>query len=122
MTWADFWATVLPPFLSFLAVLVTVSLGWAARAIQRRTGIAVEEKDMLALHSALMTGVQSAMSKATAVSGTPVSPAIIRSAVEYAQTSVPDAMRRLKPSVEILRSLAEAKASQVETSAKPKPC
>lgn len=115
MSWPEFWAEVLPPLLSFLAVLVTVTLGWAARAIQRRTGIALEEKDMVALHSAITTGVQAALNK-----GAPSDPAIVRSAVEYAQKSVPEAMHRLKPSVEILRSLAEAKA-QVETT-KTKPC
>lgn len=115
MTWPEFWAQVLPPLLSFLAVLVTVTLGWAARAIQKRTGIALEEKDMVALHSAITTGVQAALNK-----GAESDPAVIRSAVEYAQKSVPDAMHRLKPSVEILRSLAEAKA-QAETS-KTKPC
>lgn len=116
MTWTDFWATVLPPFLSFLSVLVTVALGLAARALQRRTGIALEEKDMVALHSALMTGVQAALNK-----GAASDPVVVRSAVEYAQRSVPDAMRRLKPSAEILRSLAEAKASQIEP-IKTKPC
>lgn len=116
MSWAQFWAEVLPPLLSFLAVVVTVALGWAARAIQKRTGIALEEKDMVALHSAITTGVQSALNK-----GAASDPAIVRSAVEYAQKSVPEAMHRLKPSVEILRSLAEAKA-QVETSKSTKPC
>jgi len=96
-----------PLLLQALGIIGTALLAWIGTAIQARTNSIKQANYREALHSALNTG---ALAAATAPN-TNVR-AIASEAVEYANKSVPDAIKALRPSVEVMSTLARAKASQ----------
>lgn len=95
-----------PHFLELLGALVAALISWAAVAVQRKWGLDIEARHREALHSALMTGARMALDRALS----PQSAAEL--AVAYARESVPDAMRKLQPSPEVLANLARAKLAE----------
>ncbi|WP_406736921.1 hypothetical protein [Thioclava sp. GXIMD4215] len=99
-------AALMPHILQLLALGVTALVGWIAAEVKRRFGIEIEARHREALHSALMTGAQLALARLGAGAGPT---ALTQAAVDYARTSVPDAITRLGPSAQVLQDLAEAK-------------
>ncbi|MER5171574.1 hypothetical protein [Thioclava kandeliae] len=101
-------AALAPYIMQLLALAVTALVGWIAAEVKKRFGVEIEAKHREALHSALMTGAQLALSRLGAAAGTT---ALTQAAVAYAKTSVPDAIAKLGPSAAVLQDLAEAKVS-----------
>lgn len=98
---------LLPHLLELASALLAMSIGWAALRFHAWTGIQIEARHRDALHSALMTGARAALSR-----GLPVQQAVDY-AVGYAQTSVPGAVAKLRPSEPVLQQLARAKLQEV---------
>jgi hypothetical protein len=117
MTRDEFFATVVPALLSFLSVALPALLAWIGTIFKSWKDKQNEATDRQALHSALTTGIQSAEQK---YRGSPDLPAKdkVAYAIDYAQKSVPDAIRNLKASTETLVKLTQSKLQQEEK----KPC
>ena len=97
---------IAPHILELIAGLLSAMIGWAAMAAQRKWGLDVEARHREALHSALMTGARMALDRA-------LSPASATDlAISYARVSVPDAIKALRPSGEVLVNLARAKIAE----------
>ena len=96
-------AALAPHLLELIAALATAIIGWLAAQAKARWGLEIEARHREALHSALMTGVRHALSE-----GAQGRTAIAEAAVDYVQTSVPDALAALKPQPDQLKDMAEA--------------
>ncbi len=96
-------AAALPAVVAGLGSILAIIINRAAGVAQVRWGIEIEARHREALHSALMSGVRSALS--AGVSG----PGVIVAATAYAEASVPDAIRALKPTPDVLKAIAESK-------------
>ena len=99
-------ATTVNLILGILAPILTALIGWAAAAINRKTGIDVEEKHRLALHSAIMTGVRLALANGMSKE------AVVTAALDHARLSVPDAINALGAGKTVLINIAEAKMQE----------
>lgn len=99
---------LLPHILEILGAFLTVVIGWAANTVRQRWGIQIEQAHREALHGALMTGARAALSR-----GLNTQQAIDQ-ATAYAKHSVPEAIRRLRPSEVVLAELARAKIAQIK--------
>ena len=104
---------VLAPYV-FMAVsgAVVGLLTWATALFKKWTGIQIEARHREALHSAIMTGVSAALarSRTKAASVTvDVKTQAVKEAVEWAYRSVPDALKYLGASPEVLAELAASK-------------
>ena len=99
-------ALVTQVILPIVATIVTAVIGWAAAQARARWGIEIEARQREALHSALMTGAQLAMSR---LGASATQKALEVAAVDYARRSVPGAIAALKPSGSTLHDLAAAK-------------
>ena len=99
-------ATTVNLILGILAPILTALIGWAAAAINRKTGIDIEEKHRLALHSAIMTGVRLALAKGM------TGPSVVTAALDHARLSVPDAINALGAGKTVLINIAEAKMQE----------
>jgi hypothetical protein len=111
MTREEFFATVTPAFLTFLSVAVPALLTWLTALIRGWVKKQNEAKDREALHMALATGVKAAGEK---LGPNASNAAVIEYAVGYAEKSVPDAMKNLKPSAEVLGQIALAKRADAK--------
>jgi len=89
--------------LALLGAALTFILNRASGAFQAATGVRIEEKHMRALHSAILTGVQSGMTDGVGAGADTVK----ASAIAYAKRSVPDAIRALVPGDTVLDRIAE---------------
>ena len=98
---------LMPVLLQVVAVVVALLIGLAARAAWQWFGIEIEARHREALHSAIMTGIKSAVAAGFGKDKA------MEVAVGYARQSVPDAMRRLKPVPEVLMDIAHAKLDDV---------
>ena len=102
-----------PHILELLGVLLTGIIGWAAAAARRKWGIEIEARHREAMHSALLTGAQLALKNE--LTGKAAVDLILR----YVVSSVPDAIKGLGASHEVMTDLAKAKIEQVaQTKAK----
>lgn len=99
-------ADLLPVILQLIGVVLAALLARAANTARTRWGIEIEARHREALHSALMSGITSALSKGL------TGQAAITAALSYTLRSVPDAMAALDPSPDVLSNLAEAKLRQ----------
>jgi hypothetical protein len=106
MTNDEFWATVTPALLSFLSVAVPAILSYIAYIVQSWVAKAREGKDREALHSALNTGIKSAEATTLPASDR------VQYAINYAHKSVPDAIKNLAPSHEVMTKLALSKLEE----------
>ena len=86
-----------------LGMVLTFFLNRAVGAFQAATGIRIEEKHMRALHSAIITGVESALKDGPEAGMDHIK----ASALSYAKQSVPDAIRALVPGDGVMDKLAE---------------
>lgn len=96
-----------PHILELLAGALSALIGWAAMAAKRKWGLDIESRHREALHSALMTGARMALDRAISPQGA------ADLAVGYAEASVPDAIKALRPTPEVLINLARAKVAEV---------
>ncbi|MBN7785155.1 hypothetical protein JYP51_09505 [Ponticoccus gilvus] len=90
-----------PAIVEIAGLFVAGLIAWAANTARQRFGLEIEEKHRDALHSAIMSGVQSALARG--LSGQ----AAATHALEYIHDSVPDAVKRLKPAPRVLGSLID---------------
>lgn len=83
--------------------------GWLRLSVQthRYLGMEVEARHREALHSAIMTGVRRSLAEGLSREQ------ILQEALNYARTSVPDAVRALVRDDGVLRALAEAKLREM---------
>jgi hypothetical protein len=109
MTQEEFFATVTPALLSFLSVAVPAILSYIAYIVQGWVAKAREAKDREALHSALNTGIKSAEAAFTADTTMDDK---VQFAINYAHKSVPDAIKNLAPSHEVMTKLARSKIEE----------
>lgn len=94
--------------LQVAAALITALLGYIGMWVRARFGVEISAKHRDALHSALMTGVETAVRRNPAAGVREV----MDDAIEYARESVPDALKALAPSNPILRTIAERYANK----------
>lgn len=95
--------------LPIVATITTALIGWAAAKLRARWGIEIEAAQREALHQALMTGAQLALTRRGRRQDGRDLDLLARDAVAYAQTSVPDAIQALAPRDGVLKNLAAAK-------------
>lgn len=96
-----------PYLLDAVGVIVGAVLLFLSRQANAKLGLDIEDKHRQALHSAIMTGVR------VALKGGHADDAINSAAIDYAEKSVPDAIKALKPSTTVMRDLAESKLVEV---------
>lgn len=96
-----------PHLIEAFMSLVMLMLGYATVLIKKWTGIQIEDKHRIALHSAIRTGVLLAAEKGLDRD------ALVQVAKDYAKQSVPDAIRYLVPGDGVLESLIIAKAQEL---------
>lgn len=101
-------ADLLPTILQLIGVVLAALLARAANTAQARWGIEIEARHREALHSALMSGITSALSKGL------TGQAAVDAALSYTLRSVPDAMAALDPSPDVLANLATAKLREAQ--------
>lgn len=112
ITLRPLWDGLVPYIVAGLGSLVTVAAGWAALQFQRLTGIKIDDSAREALHSAAMTGVNLAISKLGSAAGNitiDVKSQIIAQALQWVQSSVPDAIKRFGLTPADLQKLIESK-------------
>lgn len=100
-------AALAPHLLEVIGGALTLLLGLLFAQIRAKTGIDIEARHREALHSALMTGIRLALSKGLKPQDA------VKIAIGYAEQSVPDALRRLRPQGQTLEALARAKLAEV---------
>lgn len=98
-----------PVLTETISVLIGAALLFLANLIRQKTGLDIEARHRDALHRALMSGVTAGLRDGPDVA----KDVLITRAVEYAKSSVPDAIRKLKPEDFVLRKLAESKVGEV---------
>ena len=92
-----------PYILEILGIIITAAIAFAAAQLKRWTGIEIEAKHREALHSAMMSGVESAMQNGPSKAAD----MLVEEANAYAKATVPDAISKLAPDNFILQRLAE---------------
>lgn len=100
-------AQLIPIILTVLSTILTTVLVRGSTLIKQRWGVEIEEKHRDALHSAIMSGLRSALQRGEK------DDEAISSAITYAHESVPDAIKALKPASTVLSSIATAKLREV---------
>lgn len=95
--------TVLPALLTIFSTVLSAFLIRAAAAAKARWDIEIEANDRDALHSALMTGIRAALRRGLGGSDA------VSAAIAHAESSVPDALGRLKPAAGVVANIAEGK-------------
>ncbi|MWP39375.1 hypothetical protein GQY15_17550 [Rhodobacter sphaeroides] len=103
----DLLIALTPSLLDLAGVIVTTLIGFATVRFQRWTGIQVEARHREALHSAIMTGARVAIARGLTRE---VATEFVSA---YVRASVPDALKRLSPSVETMDSLVRSKLLEV---------
>ncbi len=102
-------------------IAATAVVGWIALAANRLFGVSLEARHREALHSALATGASLALSMVAQMVAQGMKPAEARDAalqagVDYVRRSVPDALKTLKPTENLLFDMVRAKQAQLELS------
>jgi hypothetical protein len=98
-----------PQIMEIVGVLFSMVLLFLSNLARVWLGVQIEARHREALHSALLTGVQAALDQGPSA-GRDV---IVRQAIDYARTSVPQAIKKLGPDNFIIRKLAERYANEV---------
>lgn len=112
--------------LPIISLIITTLVGIGTVYIKKRFDISLDVADREAMHSALQTGVNAAISKISnekikeivlaPIEDIDVKKAknvIVEDAIAYAKTSVPGAIDRLAPGTGILTSIALSKLEQI---------
>lgn len=111
MTKDEFFSTVIPALMTFMGVAIPALLAWLTAIVRCWMKKQNEARDREALHSALETGVLAGELKygANGSRGD-----VVAYAVDYAQKSVPDAMKALNPPADVLAKIAMSKQTNTE--------
>lgn len=96
---------LLPYLVAAIVSVVTLVWGYAAVYAKRKWGIEIEAFDRDALHSAVATGVDLVADRVM------TNDQKVEAVLDYVGKSVPDALRKLAPSPEVLTSIILAKLS-----------
>ncbi|MDZ5448974.1 hypothetical protein [Labrys sp. ZIDIC5] len=113
---------LLPYFEAAVAALLTALIAWAAQAIQKWLGIQLDQSSRDALHSAAMTGVNMALSRLSQSAANltfDAKSAVIAQAIEWVESSVPDALKHFGLTPEQLEALIESKLGIAAAAAAP---
>jgi hypothetical protein len=110
------WTALAPHLLELFSAVLMAIITWIAAEFRRRTGIEVAADARARLHSAALTAIRSALVSAGYLPGSQPSPAAIEKAVAdaqaYVEASVPDALRTLGPSPDVLNNLIRSKVAE----------
>lgn len=107
----EFLTAAQPYALELFGLALTPAILWVSVRVAKKTGLDIQAKHREALHSALMTAARLALAKQlTAV-------AAVELIMGYVRQSVPDALGKLKPSEDVLKSLATSKLEQAAVEA-----
>lgn len=107
----DFLKTLLSPevtaslaelLVAVIGLILTVALPILSARIYRWTGVRIEEKHMKALHEAISTWAYTAVTRGV----NPASREAYDDLLNYLKQSVPDALKALGPSADVLIGLA----------------
>lgn len=113
--------TLQPVIVEVLLTLALAGIGWLMRFLPERMRIEIEAKHRAALHSALETGVNYALDAVEATlranPAIAVGDATVGRVLDYVERSVPDAIRKLGPSRNILQDMARAKLTEAMAAA-----
>lgn len=122
MTWADFWAAVLPPVLTLLATIVTIGIAIATKWLSAKYHVEIEAKHFQTLNDVLIAGLNLALAKHGVTAAT--MPAAIKAdvlggAVKHAMQGAPDAIKQfgLWDFPEKIAEMAEARLHALASSA-----
>lgn len=96
-------ALAIPAVVSLCGTVITVVFARVSSVAKARWGIEIEARHREALQSALMSGIRSALARGL------TGDAAVKVAIGYADVSVPDAIKALKPSGDVLDAIALAK-------------
>jgi hypothetical protein len=111
MTRDEFLTTVVPALLSFLSVALPALLAWIGTIFKDWKDKQNEALNRQALHSAGITGMASAEQKYRNSSSISSSDKVAYT-VDYMKKSVPEAIRELKASTEVLNKIAQSKETK----------
>lgn len=100
---------VAPHLIELFMALVSLATGYALVLIKRYTGIQIEEKHRLALHSAIRTGVLAMASNGLQ------GQALVDAVKDYVRASVPDALAYFVPGDGVLSTLIKSKIKDILT-------
>ncbi len=106
-TGSDLLNALTPSLLDLAGVVLTALIGFATVRFQHWTGIQIEARHREALHSAIMTAARVAVARGLTRE---VAAEFVSS---YVRASVPDALKRLSPSVETMDALVRSKLLEV---------
>jgi len=93
-----------------LSMLLITVRSWVVQRIGSENTAALID----VLHRAIDTGVKSALSnERIPAPGGSAQTVIIEKAISHAKASIPETIQRLKPSIDVLRSIAQAKLQEI---------
>lgn len=92
---------------ALLEYVVTIFVTLISIGLTRWLGIKVSQKAQDDLHKALLTGVEAALARG--ITGKRA----IAQAIDHAERSTPDAIKRLQPAIAVLENIAAAKLGEV---------
>lgn len=103
-----------PYLLELIAMLVGTIIARAATTASTRWGLDIEQRHRDALHSAVMSAVRAAVGRGIYIApdGEPCigdddcSDDLFDDTIDYVKKSVPDAVRALRPTDDVIRTLA----------------
>lgn len=106
------------------AAIATAVAGFVAAGLKRLFGVTMEARHREALHSALVTGASLALSMLAELVAQGLSPkearqVALQQGLDHVRQSVPDAIRALKPSGDMLLNMLKAKSVQAELAGRP---
>lgn len=99
----EIWEAAAPSVVELTASILMLVLTWASFKARQLFGLNIEARHREALHSAVMSGVRAALE------GNLTGADAAQMAVDYARSSVPDAIKYLGAQDGVLMRLAEAK-------------
>jgi len=102
-------AALAPHMMELIGAVVALALTAAAARFRAWTGIEIEARHRDALHRAIMSGLQAALAKRQGVADA----GLIEEAIAHAHTSVPDALRALRPDAGTLRRIVAARLAEI---------
>ncbi|MGB0439066.1 MAG: hypothetical protein ACPGFC_03040 [Paracoccaceae bacterium] len=106
----DLLLAIEPHIINLLGAILTFTISTAALKFRQWTGINIEEKHRRALHEALMSGAAAAREGGIS-NGLDE---IAQQAIAHAKRSVPDAIASLRPSEDVLQTIAARYAGGVK--------
>lgn len=112
VSFAPLITALLPYLATLLSLLATAALGWLATLLQKKVNIDLTQSSRDALHSALTTGINLALSKLQPEGGKltlDVKDKTIAQAITWAETSVPEAIQHFGLTPDALRSMVASK-------------